>query len=150
PGTPRHLLPAPATAGRLSPSCAPSFRTTSYLARYIHRPPRELGGSRAPNFPAPRCIHYRPPGRSPPDRAAAAGTALEVDDGNVRIGRARGVRRSRSPPRAPMNARRSGLHGKAATRRKQVSRTLARVFAGWRTGLPRPVLVLQAGTAVNY
>jgi MFS family permease len=28
-------------------------------------------------------------------------------------------------------------------------RTLARVFAGWRTGLPGPVLVLQAGTAVN-
>jgi MFS family permease len=31
-----------------------------------------------------------------------------------------------------------------------VSRTLGRVFAGWRTGLPRPVIVLQAGTAVNY
>jgi MFS family permease len=31
-----------------------------------------------------------------------------------------------------------------------VSRTLARVFAGWRTGLPGPVIVLQAGTAVNY
>ena len=27
---------------------------------------------------------------------------------------------------------------------------LARVFAVWRTGLPRPVLVLQAGTALNY
>jgi MFS family permease len=27
---------------------------------------------------------------------------------------------------------------------------LARVFAGWRTGLPGPVMVLQAGTAVNY
>jgi MFS family permease len=24
------------------------------------------------------------------------------------------------------------------------------VFAGWRTGLPGPVIVLQAGTAVNY
>ena len=31
-----------------------------------------------------------------------------------------------------------------------MSRTLARVFAGWRTGLPGPVLVLEAGTAVNY
>lgn len=40
--------------------------------------------------------------------------------------------------------------GKAADRRKQVSRTLARVFAGWRTGLSGPVIVLQAGTAVNY
>jgi MFS family permease len=35
-------------------------------------------------------------------------------------------------------------------RRNDVSRTPARVFAGWRTGLPRPVIVLQAGTAVNY
>jgi regulator of RNase E activity RraA len=43
----------------------------------------------------------------------------------------------------------SGMHGKAATRRTHVSRTLARVLAGWRTGLPGPVLVLQAGTAVN-
>ena len=42
------------------------------------------------------------------------------------------------------------MHGKAATRRQRVRRTLARVFAGWRTGLPGPVLVLQAGTAVNY
>src|SRR6202048_834292 len=39
---------------------------------------------------------------------------------------------------------------KAATRGQRVSSTLARVFAGWRTGLPGPVLVLQAGTAVNY
>ena len=31
-----------------------------------------------------------------------------------------------------------------------MSRMLARVFGGWRTGLPGPVLVLQAGTAVNY
>jgi MFS family permease len=29
-------------------------------------------------------------------------------------------------------------------------RLLVRVFAVWRTGLPRPVLVLQAGTALNY
>jgi MFS family permease len=31
-----------------------------------------------------------------------------------------------------------------------VSRRLIRVFAVWRTGLPRPVFVLQAGTALNY
>jgi hypothetical protein len=97
-------------------------------------------------------MHYRPPGRSerrivPPQLE----TTLEVDDGIVRIGRARGVRRSRSPPpRALMNARVSGMHGKAANRSKQVSRTLARVFAGWRTGLSGPVIVLAAGTAVNY
>src|SRR2546430_16961423 len=32
----------------------------------------------------------------------------------------------------------------------KVSSALARVFAVWRTGLPRPVLVLQGGNAVNY
>jgi hypothetical protein len=32
--------------------------------RYIHRPGGELGGSRAPSFPAPRCMHQRPPKRS--------------------------------------------------------------------------------------
>jgi hypothetical protein len=37
----------------------------------------------------------------------------------------------------------------AETRRK-LSSALARVFAVWRTGLPRPVLVLQAGNALNY
>jgi MFS family permease len=42
------------------------------------------------------------------------------------------------------------MHRTAANRRNHVSWTLARVFAGWRTGLPRPVIVLQAGTAVNY
>src|SRR5438132_13466419 len=49
-----------------------------------------------------------------------------------------------------MNVRVSGTHGKPANRRKQLSRTLARVFGGWRTGLSGPVIVLQAGTAVNY
>src|SRR5436190_2043890 len=42
------------------------------------------------------------------------------------------------------------MHGKAATHRQRVRRTLARVFAVWRTGLPRPVLVLQGGNALNY
>ncbi len=42
------------------------------------------------------------------------------------------------------------MHGQAANRSRQVGRTLARVFAGWRTGLSGPVIVLQAGTAVNY
>src|SRR5689334_14415766 len=32
----------------------------------------------------------------------------------------------------------------------QKQNTLARVFAVWRTGLPRPVLLLQGGTALNY
>ena len=62
------------------------------------------------------------------------------------------------------DARRSGERGRlllearrarGARRQRPVpgrvgSAVLARVFAGWRTGLPRPVLVLQAGTAVNY
>ena len=42
------------------------------------------------------------------------------------------------------------MHGTAANRRKHVSRTLGRVFAGWRTGLPGPVILLQAGNAANY
>src|SRR5262249_22245619 len=33
---------------------------------------------------------------------------------------------------------------------RKVSSALARVFAAWRTGLPRPVLVLQGGNALNY
>jgi hypothetical protein len=49
-----------------------------------------------------------------------------------------------------MNVRVSGMHGKEANRSKQVSRTLARVFGGWPTDLPGPVIVLQVGTAVNY
>jgi len=32
----------------------------------------------------------------------------------------------------------------------EARRTIARVFGGWRTGLSGPVVVLQAGTAVNY
>ena len=31
-----------------------------------------------------------------------------------------------------------------------MSRRVSRVFAGWRTGLSRPVLILQAGDALNY
>src|SRR6185312_10102374 len=97
------------------------------------------------------CTTDRPD--DPPTRSCRSSwkRPWKVDDGIVRIGRARGVRRSRSPPpRALMNVRVSGLHVKAANRRDQVSRTLARVFAGWRTGLSGPVIVLQAGTAVNY
>ncbi len=74
PGAARRLRPERQAGGaldervrkRLQPdglvarSSAP--RRTS--ARYIHRPRRELGGSRAPSFPVPRCMHYRPPGRS--------------------------------------------------------------------------------------
>ncbi len=38
----------------------------------------------------------------------------------------------------------------SASAGRVASAVLARVFAGWRTGLPGPVKVLQAGTAVNY
>jgi MFS family permease len=41
------------------------------------------------------------------------------------------------------------LRNRAGTRRN-LSSALARVFAVWRTGLPRPVLVLQGGSALNY
>src|SRR5437763_1166864 len=39
---------------------------------------------------------------------------------------------------------------KQALGARKVSSALARVFAVWRTGLPRPVLVLQGGNALNY
>lgn len=38
--------------------------------------------------------------------------------------------------------------GAAAFRR--MSRRVSHLIAGWRTGLPRPVLILQAGNALNY
>src|SRR5690349_22581806 len=152
----RNASPSPARARESRPAVTilrafPSApRRPS--ARYIHRPRRELGGPRAPSFPVPRCMHYRPPRRSAhrivPQQLE---TTLEVDDGIVRTGRARSVHHSRSPPpRALMNVRAARMRGRAANRRKPVSRTLARVSAGWRTGLPGPVIVLQAGTAVNY
>src|SRR2546430_17726369 len=37
-----------------------------------------------------------------------------------------------------------------AEARRNVSSALVRVFGFWRTGLPRPVLVLQGGDALNY
>jgi MFS family permease len=43
-----------------------------------------------------------------------------------------------------------GADAEAASGTPKVSRTLARVFAVWRTGLSRPVLVLQGGNALNY
>jgi MFS family permease len=49
-----------------------------------------------------------------------------------------------------MNVRVPGTPGRPPDRRRPLSRTLVRLFAGWRTGLSGPVLVLQAGTAVNY
>ncbi|HEY3529437.1 MAG TPA: MFS transporter [Nocardioides sp.] len=49
-----------------------------------------------------------------------------------------------------MNVRLADMHGKPTSRRTHLSRTLAQVLAGWRTGLSGPVIVLQAGTAVNY
>src|SRR5215467_13401991 len=127
------------------------------LARYIHRPRRELGGSRAPSFPVPRCMPYRPPDDPPTGSCRTSwNRPWKVTHGIVRTGRARGVRRSPFAIEAAggagerANPEEEPMHGKAATRRQRVRRTLARVFAGWRTGLPGPVLVLQAGTAVNY
>ena len=33
---------------------------------------------------------------------------------------------------------------------RRMSRRVSRLIVGWRTGLPRPVLILQAGNALNY
>src|SRR6185437_12036083 len=62
PGTPLHPLPAPVTEDRLSPSCAPSFRTTSYL-RPVYTPPTARTGRLAgAQFPGSRgvCTTDRP------------------------------------------------------------------------------------------
>src|SRR5215813_5278216 len=152
PRTPRHPRPAPGTADRLSPSCAPSTRTTSCL-RPVYTPPGGRTG-RPAGAQFPRAAVYAlptAPATRPPDRAAASWKRpWKADDGIARTGRARSARRSQSPPRPPMTARAAGTHGTPAHRRNHVSRTPARVLAGWRTGLPGPVLVLQAGTAVSY
>src|SRR5919197_1809788 len=71
-----------------------------------------------------REAHIRPP---QPVR-----TAIEL-----RLSLPRGARAPRSP----------SWSGRSPSR---VSSALARVFAVWRTGLPRPVLVLQGGNALNY
>jgi MFS family permease len=49
-----------------------------------------------------------------------------------------------------MSVQGPGTHGKPTNRTTQLSRMLAGVFAGWRTGLSGPVIVLQAGNAVSY
>src|SRR6476620_7329219 len=33
---------------------------------------------------------------------------------------------------------------------RRMNRGVSHLIAGWRTGLPRPVLILQAGNALNY
>src|SRR5216683_6314936 len=74
PGTPRHPRPAPVREDRLSPSCAPSFRTTSYL-RPVYTPPGGRTGRLAgAQFPS-AAVYASPTARTirPPDRAAAAG-----------------------------------------------------------------------------
>src|SRR6185437_10521355 len=114
PRTPLHPLHAPVTEDRLSPSCAPSFRTTSCL-RPVYTPPTARTGRPAgAQFPS-AAVYALPTTRTirPPDRAAAAG---------------------HDPGRLTMES-------SAANRRKQPGRTLARVFGGWRTGLSGPVIV---------
>ena len=54
---------------------------------YRRRPGGELGGRRAPTFPAPRRLHHR-----------RLKTTSEVDDAIARTGRAPGARRSGSAP----------------------------------------------------
>src|SRR5258707_15718944 len=64
PGTPRHPRPAPVTEDRLSPSCAPSFRTTSYL-RPVYTPPGGRTGRLAgAQFPGAAVYASPTPGRS--------------------------------------------------------------------------------------
>src|SRR5204862_7728514 len=74
--------------------------------------------------PGPGGPHPPAPARADGDRAAAERLP-------------RGARASRSP----------SCSGRSPNR---VSSALARIFALWRTGLPRPDLVLQGGDALNY
>src|SRR5690349_21759703 len=90
----RNASPSPARARESRPAVTilrafPSApRRTS--AQYIHRPRRELGGSRAPSFPVPRCMHYRPPD-DPPTGSCGANwnRPWKVTHGIVRTGQAR-------------------------------------------------------------
>src|SRR5437764_3978729 len=74
--------------------------------------------------PGPGGSHPPAPARADGDRAAAERLP-------------RGARAPRSP----------SCSGRSPNR---VNSALARVFGVWRTGLPRPVLVIQGGNAVNY
>src|SRR4029079_11058064 len=40
--------------------------------------------------------------------------------------------------------------GRAMRLHRQIARRISRLVGGWRTGLSRPVLILQAGNALNF
>ena len=90
-------------------------------------------GARA-DGPLPARCRSVPPGPGGPHPPASA----RADGDRAAAERLpRGARAPRSP----------SWSGRSPNR---VSSALARVFAVWRTGLPRPVLVLQGGDALNY
>src|SRR5262245_46983163 len=62
----------------------------------------------------------------------------------------RSVSRHRGVFDVSTTANRRGPDAEATLGARKVSSALARVLAVWRTGLPRPVLVLQGGDALNY
>src|SRR5262249_8806106 len=102
-------------ADRLSPSCAPSFRTTSYL-RPVYTPPTARTGRLAgAQFPSD-AVYSSPTARTirPPDRAAAAGTTLERDDPDASPPDQPAHRR---PPGRPAGARPAAAPGRAGPRR---------------------------------
>src|SRR5205085_12430434 len=78
------------------------------------------------------------PARSETDRGPFRGIAVSLTSTQPRIG---DELMQKQPTDRSTN--------QAETRRKAGS-ALARVFAVWRTGLPRPVLVLQGGNALNF
>src|SRR3977135_195640 len=79
---------------------------------------------------------FRPRPLTPMHEAAAS--SFSIGDPPVAAAR-RGLARE-----APVNVSRRG----EAFRR--MNRRVSHLFAGWRTGLSRPVLILQAGNALNY
>jgi len=106
PGTPRHLRPVPGRADRLSPSCAPflprhlALPSGTYTARGANWAARGRPVSRRRGV----CITDRPDDPSAGSCRGSGEQPWKVDDGIVRIGRARGVRRSGSAPLAGARA----------------------------------------------
>src|SRR6185437_12749320 len=52
--------------------------------------------------------------------------------------------------RAPAPNRPTGGRSRRGEAFRRMNRRVSHLIAGWRTGLSRPVLILQAGNALNY
>src|SRR6185503_8541262 len=99
----------------------------------LHVPRADSSDGARADGPLPARCRSVPPGPGGPDPPAPA----RADGDRAAAERLpRGARAPRSPSWSGTSL--------------NMSSALARVFALWRTGLPRPVLVLQGGDALNY